>query len=872
MPPALSLHTGGFDAPASGPFVAPFGAGGPRVSASGWETATYTLAEPTYYAAFGVEDPRATELRVRYERYAAAQYPWAEQAAEDLQFVYNVHWTEAQAKALLERGQMPVSIPVTFQLVDQAVSLLTANRPAFQCAAREDSDALDAKLRSDLLAWMWEQSGANKVLRPTVFDAYSQGRGVLLVHVDPHADNGKGEVRFTSLSPFEVFPDPNATDPLWDDAQDVVVRRLMTAAQIAQTWPTADLAGMSPATNDYLYGPTTGDAAFTRGQQLFPSQVQRDPTIAGHEQFEVLERYEKVRVPHYRLRLPDGTEMGLGRPGREEVLTEAQLGQALRRPALTVMGEGQAPQHVTDRDALAQMEPLLQQLGPRAVMDDGRGSSVLVFYMAAPLVPTFDGGMGPGEPVPVPGPAPLAPAPFATSIPIPGSTTVVRRRTVAELVAEGAAVVKRFLLTRVRQTAAVGGRLLYEPVDLPTEHYPVVPVTFNGSRNPYGISDVRIVRDLQLSVNKSNSLILAHATSSTNLKVFYPEGSVRDKEAMEAEWGRAGAAFIPYDASFNAVTGNQTGGIVVAAPPPLPAALYENVDRFIALMERTLGLFSMSGGDASVAPETARGTLQIDEYAMRRIKSKMDTLYTALARAGTVALDFAAVVYTEEKTARLVQPDGAVVELNLNVVEYDDFGRAVRRFNDVTVGRYDAVVVAGSTLPSNRWALLDQYLQLYQAGVVDAQAVLQRAEVPDGPGILRRVGEIARLTQMVEQMDAELKKLQGDLQTAERARTNAEHRAINAKYQADLDRQLGQMAAAGRLFEGTLAQQAQVAQAHVQGAEQLARQEVQSQVAPPVPAAPPDSGGGEVARPTAPPDPFAPGQRPVSPYAPTSAF
>lgn len=828
---------------------------------------------PDYSGAFyvGTEHPLATEIRSRYERYAAAQYEWSEEGAKDVEFVYGAHWTPAQAEALDAKGHIAASINSTFQLVDQAVSLLTANRPSFQTAAREASDAEASALRSNLLAWMWEQSGGNTVLKPSVFDAYVQGRGVLYVHVDPNEDFGRGEVRFSSLHPSEVFPDPNTTHLLWDDAQDVVVRRVMTYAQITAAWPQAEaiLPGATPAaTGDYPYGPTGG--AMLHGQQLFPSQVLRDPSVPGHEQFEVLEHFSRVRVPHYRVTLPDPVQ-----PGDAEIVAEQDLVAAMQRPTLLVQSQdGLRP--VADRRAVAQLEQFLASLGPEAVMPDGSRA----FHMAAPVLPgqvdPQTGGPMLGDPMPVPGPEPMGGGmeglamlgADASQVPIPGSTVLVTPSTVGEFVAMGVAQAKRFLRPMIRMTAAVGGRLLYAPVNLPTDRFPTVPIQFNHHRNPFPVSDVRLVRDLQLLVNKTNSLIVAHATNSTSLKVFYPDGSITDVEGLEQKWAQAGTALIPYDPQFNQITGQGTGGIVVAAPPPLPSSLYENTDRYLGLMREILGLFSLQQGDAQMAPQTFRGTIQVDEFAMRRIKSKMDAVYAALSRVGMVALDFAAAIYTEEKVARLVQPDGETVEMHMNALQYDDYGRLIGRINDITVGRYDVIVVAGSTLPSNRWALLEQYLQLFQAGIVDQEAVLKNAEIPDGAKILERAGMMRQMQQAIEQLQQQVKDLQGDNQTLQRETMHARQETEMAKFRANLKVEEARMQMAGQLFQGTLQQDATIHRTNLAADRQVQRAKDGAQGA-----ATEGSGGTPASAPSAAParDPFFPaapvGPRPVSPYA-----
>src|SRR5690606_17311262 len=133
-------------------------------------------------------DPRYLEVRLNerlYERYANVQRPWALQASEDIEFVFNGHWTQEQVRILRERRQQPISIPANFQTVSQAVAMRTANDPAFQAVAVGDEDAAMAHVISQLMAYGWQKSGARSHLRRAVFDAYVTARGVMMAYVDP---------------------------------------------------------------------------------------------------------------------------------------------------------------------------------------------------------------------------------------------------------------------------------------------------------------------------------------------------------------------------------------------------------------------------------------------------------------------------------------------------------------------------------------------------------------------------------------------------------------------------------------------------------------------------------------------------------------
>jgi hypothetical protein len=100
---------------------------------------------------------------------------------------------------------------------------------------------------------------------------------------------------------------------------------------------------------------------------------------------------------------------------------------------------------------------------------------------------------------------------------------------------------------------------------------------------------------------------------------------------------------------------------------------------------------------------------------------------------------------------------------------YDDKSQELNAIqNDITIGHYDVRIISGSTLPSNRVAEYNMYLEAYKMNLVDDVEVLKKTEIFDKQGVLQRKGQMSQLQSYVQQLEAQVKKLSGDLQTAER--------------------------------------------------------------------------------------------------------
>ena len=349
--------------------------------------------------------------------------------------------------------------------------------------------------------------------------------------------------------------------------------------------------------------------------------------------------------------------------------------------------------------------------------------------------------------------------------------------TFAELIETGDILVTEFEIDRIRQAVSAGGELMFDAI-LPIEDYPIVTMMNNHNRNPYPQSDVRMVKGLQAYINKIRSLIVAHASSSTNVKLLIPRGSMNRKQ-LEEEWGRAGTAVIEFDPEL--------GQPIVAGPVPLPNELYKNEADAKADIERILGIYALMQGDTRQMPQTYKGTLAIDEYGQRRIKSKRDDIEGAVNQVAKCVLQYIQATYTVQKVIRLLQPNHKPKKVILNQPIYDEIsGEFLGKLNDVTVGKYDIVVVTGSTLPSNRYARFEYYMELYKAGIVDQVEVLKQTDVANVEDVLNRKGQMQQMMKRLQQQDKQIKDLRGDLQTAQRETIHARQRVEVEKFKTRL--------------------------------------------------------------------------------------
>lgn len=344
---------------------------------------------------------------------------------------------------------------------------------------------------------------------------------------------------------------------------------------------------------------------------------------------------------------------------------------------------------------------------------------------------------------------------------MPPAALLLRPARLAEAHAARAVDVRKAPVRRCRYTIIMGQEIYWEGY-IETDTYPVVPLQGIAGRSPYPLSDVAMVRDVQRLLNKLYMLVLANIQTGNSPKILVPRGAINLDEWL-VEMRRPGVAVLQYDPMPD------TPGPTVVAPQPLPNMLLNTIEGLIGLIERKLGIYSVMQGDPRQAPYTYRGTLAIDEYGQRRIRSKLDDIEGALVQLGRAVLQMAQAYYRYEKTFRIVAPNGITQTFQIGA-PFDDLSGEVVRVRDISVGSYDVIVVSGSTLPSNRWLLQDYYLQLYQAGVIDDIEVLKKAEVVDAEGVMARkammmqlMAQIQQLEKMVETLSSELKKSDSEI-------------------------------------------------------------------------------------------------------------
>ena len=280
-------------------------------------------------------------------------------------------------------------------------------------------------------------------------------------------DMGKGEVCIHDIDPLDVYIDPNSRHPFADDAENIIISRLYTKDQAKALYPMYKKAIKNASTETFLSDrPNT--AREDDGETTWPESTETQTIHNFGESKEYIrgyERYYPLMIDHYRI--------FESMTGDEDLLDEEDYKEYLKQPAWIIQGQVVVEPEQAQA-AIQQLQALYQEK-----LQQGRAQGNLEL---------------PEEPD-------------------------IQEITFAQLVEAGQIEVVVVPTKRIKQCVIMGDKLLYSRI-LPIDKYPIVFFMNQHTRTPYPMSDVRMVKGMQEYINKTRSLIIAHATTSKNTKIL----------------------------------------------------------------------------------------------------------------------------------------------------------------------------------------------------------------------------------------------------------------------------------------------------------------------------------------------------------------
>ena len=668
-----------------------------------------------------------TDNRVQWEYVNQKGYDFA-----------NDNQLTADEKVLLEEQGMPTfTINRIIPVVEMLNFYATAKSPRWQAVGSEGSDSDVATVFSDIADYIWHSSNGDTLFSNAVNDAVTKSLGYLLVTVDPDADRGMGEVVIQQPDPFDIYVDNKSRDILFRDAAYILIRKILPKGHLVQLFPDSKKQILAASSNESEYENYSEKSTdMTQHDFGYKEMTGNNSLYSDKEKqlVEFYELYEKEKIPYINLfyKVP---------PDKEKI---AQIKQQAQQQVQQMQSEMMVSLKETEMK-LKQAVEAGDMLPERMQLELQKEEQMIKQQLESYAIEVENRLQEEASKV---------------------ENKVVSEKEFKVLIknpsfAENIVDTVRFHENKIKQCCVIGDKTIYEKW-LPLTEYPLIPFHYKWTGTPFPMSAVSPLIGKQREMNKAHQLMIHNASLGSSLRWMYEEGSV-DTDYWE-KYSSAPGALLPMRQGYN---------------PPTPVQPFQLNNAFFSLtqtgkqdMEYLAGIFSSQMGDAQASSDMPyKGMLAMDEYGTRRIKYWLKhCIEPGLKQVGEVVKEYSQAVYTAHKVFRIIQPNAIQEDrqVEINVPMYNDFGEAIGKWRDYEASKFDVKIVAGSTLPVNRWAYLEELKQLMGLGVVDDIAVLAETDIRNKEQIVQRKSVYSQQQEQLQSQEEQIKDLTGTIETLER--------------------------------------------------------------------------------------------------------
>ena len=662
---------------------------------------------------------------------------WQVLSQKGYDFYLNEQLTKDETDALNEAGMPTFTINRVTPIIEIMKYFVTANSPRWKAVGATGDDVDVAQVHSDIADYCWYHSNGKSIYSQIVLDSLTKGIGYFLVDVDKDADRGMGEVMFKRLDPYDVYVDPASRDFLFRDANFISVRKNVAKTQLMNIFP--EFAGKIKKVTGASDSVSFSQRPSTDYQSIQPEDITMGLTIEGEDD-DIVPYYETYSKKKHSYRnvfikiLPSPVQM-----------------QAIKEKVETEMEEAEQEIQVQLKEKLLSIQQSLEAgevIQERAQLETDRANKMAEQAIQEKRVQLTSEAQD--------------------------SATVIDQKIMTEesyqILAKSEDIQDQiieaiqFYENRVHVTCTVGDDIfLYERV-LPATEYPIVPVPYMYTGTPYPMSAVTPLIGKQQEINKAHQIMLHNANLASNLRWMYEEGSVPEEEWEQ--YSSSPGALLKYRQGFAPPT--------PVMPAPINNAFFTITQEGKGDSEYIAGVPSSMMGFTQNQTETYRGLLANDEFGTRRLKAWMGSVVEpALEHLGRCFQMMAQSHYSVEKVFRIVQPEAGQIpddekEVRINIPIYNDYGKAIATFRDYSTARFDIRIIAGTTMPINRWALLEEYFRWFQAGLIDDIAMIGETDIRNKKQVIERKSMYSQLQGQVSSMEESIKDKDGTIETLQR--------------------------------------------------------------------------------------------------------
>ena len=662
---------------------------------------------------------------------------WQVLSQKGFDFYLNEQLTKEELSALDEAGMPTFTINRVTPIIEIMKYFVTANNPRWKAVGVTGDDVDVAQVHSDIADYCWYNSNGKSIYSQVVLDSLTKGIGYFMVDVDKDADRGMGEVEFKRIDPYDVYVDPASRDFLFRDANFISIRKNVTKTQLKNLFP--EFAGKINKVTGQADYVSYSQRPTIAAESIQPEDITMGITIEGEDD-DIIPYYETYAKKKHAYRnvfikvLPSPVQMQAIKESVEEDMAEAEkeIEVQLKEKMLSIQQSLEAGEIIPER---AQLETERASKMAEQALEEKKVQLTSEAQDAATII---DQKIMTEE-----------------SYNILANSDEMQDQIIEAI---------QFYENRVHLTCTVGDDIfLYERVLQVTE-YPIIPIPYMYTGTPYPMSAITPLVGKQQEINKAHQIMLHNANLASNLRWMYEEGSVPEEEWEQ--YSSSPGALLKYRQGFSPPT--------PVLPAPINNAFYTITQEGKQDAEYISGVPSSMMGFTQDQPETYRGLLANDEFGTRRLKAWMGSIVEpALEYLGRCFQMRAQSHYTVEKVFRIVQPEAGQQpdgdkEVRINIPVYNDYGKAISVFRNYSSARFDIRIIAGTTMPINRWALLEEYFKWFQAGLIDDIAMIAETDIRNKKQVIERKSMYSQLQGQVSSMEEAIKDKDGTIETLER--------------------------------------------------------------------------------------------------------
>ena len=662
---------------------------------------------------------------------------WQVLSQKGYDFYLNEQLTKEETDSLNEAGMPTFTINRITPIIEIMKYFVTANNPRWKAVGATGDDVDVAQVHSDIADYCWYHSNGKSIHSQVILDSLTKGIGYFMVDVDRDADRGMGEVEFKRIDPYDVYVDPASRDFLFRDANFISVRKNVSKSQLMNLFPefSRKIKNVSGGSDNMSYSQRPS----TDYQSIQPEDITMGITVDGEDD-DVIPYYETYSKKKHAYRnvfikvLPSPAEMEQIKENVEIQTEQAEkeISVSLQEKMLSIQQSLESGEIIEQR---AQLEMERAQKMSEQAVEENR---MQLMSQAQDSATIIDQQIMTEE----------------------SYQALIKSGEMENQIIEAI----KFYENRVHLTCTVGDDIfLYERV-IPVSEYPIVPVAYMYTGTPYPMSAVAPIIGKQQEINKAHQIMLHNANLASNLRWMYEEGSVPEEEWEK--YSSSPGALLKYRQGFAPPTPIQ--------PAPINNAFFTITQEGKGDAEYIAGVPSAMMGFTQQQSETYRGLLANDEFGTRRLKAWMGSVVEpALEHLGRCFQMMAQSHYSVEKVFRIVQPEAGQQpdeekDVRINIPIYNDYGKAISVYKDYASARFDIRVIAGATMPINRWALLEEYFRWFQSGLIDDIAMIGETDIRNKKQIIERKSMYSQLQGQMASMEEAMKDKDGTIETLQR--------------------------------------------------------------------------------------------------------